>query len=87
MLLDTYGISIDDDPQGFIDLLVAQGHEGSFWDFKKIWPKNKVDLIHDVVCMANNLESNISYIICGIDEENDFRFVDVRTNNAHRKNT
>lgn len=87
MLLDVNNISENDSLEEIIEALLAQGHEGAFWDFKKIWPQNNIDLMHDIACMANNLESKTSYIICGIDEEEDYRTVDVKTHSENRKNT
>lgn len=42
--------------------------------------------MHDIACMANNLEFATSYIMIGIDEENDYATVDVRDNSDYRKN-
>ena len=37
--------------------LVLLKKEGSYWDFKREWysPDKKADLLHDIICMANNL--------------------------------
>ncbi|EMJ6201902.1 helix-turn-helix domain-containing protein [Clostridioides difficile] len=61
--------------------------EGAFWDFKRNWyTESKIaDLLHDIICMANNLENRDAYIIIGVDEEN-YELVDV-TNDSNRKNT
>ena len=61
--------------------------EGGFWDFKKNWyTESKIaDLLHDIICMANNLENRDAYIIIGVDEEN-YELVDV-TVDSNRKNT
>ena len=37
--------------------LINLHHEGSYWDFKKQWYSDKCDLLHDIICMANNLEN------------------------------
>lgn len=66
--------------------LINLHHEGSYWDFKKQWYSDKCDLLHDIICMANNLENRDAYIIVGIDEENNFRFIDV-SKDSNRKNT
>lgn len=60
--------------------------EGSYWDFKREWHGNNSDLLHDIICFANNLVNRDCYIIIGIDEENDYNLCDV-TNDANRKNT
>ena len=54
-----------------------QGTEGEYWDFKeepyfyegqseKDNNKKKGDLLHDIICMANNLSNRDAYIIMGI---------------------
>lgn len=56
-----------------IQQLISLKQEGQYWDFKKEWyPKDKkMNLLHDIICMANNLANQDAYIIIGIDEEND----------------
>ena len=49
--------------------LVSLKQEGGYWDFKKQWHEKKSDLLHDIICMANNLHNRAAYIIIGIDEE------------------
>ena len=66
--------------------LVQRKQEGSYWDFKKEWHTSNSDLLHDIICMANNQENKDAYIIIGIDESANYDIVDV-ANNAHRKNT
>ncbi|EEF94553.1 hypothetical protein CATMIT_00829, partial [Catenibacterium mitsuokai DSM 15897] len=53
--------------------------EGGYWDFKREWYDNdhRQDMLHDIICMANNIENRDAYIIIGIDEKNDFSIVDV----------
>lgn len=54
--------------------LISYKQEGAFWDFKKEWYEegNQANLLHDIICMANNLENRDAYIIIGIDEENEY---------------
>ena len=66
--------------------LISLKQEGEFWDFKRQWHENKADLLHDIICMANNLTDNDGYIIIGIDEENDYSIRDVKLD-KNRKNT
>lgn len=70
--------------------LINLRQEGGYWDFKKEWyktdSKGKQDLLHDIICMANNLENRDAYLIIGVDEENDYSIVDVADNEG-RKNT
>lgn len=66
--------------------LINLKQEGEYWDFKRQWHENKADLLHDIICMANNLTDNDGYIIIGIDEENDYSIRDVKLD-ENRKNT
>lgn len=66
--------------------LISYQQEGDYWDFKKAWHKNKGDLLHDIICMANNLDDRDAYIIIGVDEENNYSTVDI-SNDPNRKNT
>lgn len=62
--------------------LVLLKQEGSYWDFKREWysPDKKADLLHDIICMANNLwwtvmlhfhiENSILYRLTGHLERN-----------------
>ena len=66
--------------------LVGLIQEGEYWDFKKEWYKNKPDLLHDIICMANNLSNHDGLIVIGIDEETDYSICDV-TNDPNRRKT
>lgn len=60
--------------------LFYQNTEGEYWDFKE-FPyiyegqdkteinKKKNDLLHDIICMANNLSNNEAYLIMGISDK------------------
>lgn len=48
--------------------LIAFRQEGEYWDFKKEWHKNKSDLLHDIICMANNLSNHDGLIIIGVND-------------------
>lgn len=68
--------------------LIALKQEGSFWDFKREWysENQKADLLHDIICMANNLSNRDAYIIIGVDEESDYSVFPIQ-NDIHRKKT
>lgn len=66
--------------------LIALRQEGEYWDFKKEWHRSKPDLLHDIICMANNLSSHDGLIIIGVDEETDYSICDV-ANDQNRKKT
>lgn len=68
--------------------LISLKQEGGYWDFKREWyhTDKKDNLLHDIICMANNQENHDAYIIIGIDEENDYLVQDI-SNDENRKNT
>ena len=45
-----------------ITQLIGLKQEGEYWDFKREWHKNKSDLLHDIICLANNLTGHNGYI-------------------------
>lgn len=47
--------------------LISLKQEGEYWDFKKEWYSKKSDLLHDIMCFANNLVNSDCYIIIGVD--------------------
>ena len=76
----------NDDLYNTVESLRVLHREGDYWDFKKEWHDDKSDLLHDIICMANNLSGNDGLIIIGVDESNDHKYVDV-THNKNRYNT
>jgi len=73
-----------------IEELIALRQEGGYWDFKREWyandKKGKQDMLHDIICMANNLEGRDAYIIVGIDVENNYSLCMV-DKDLNRRNT
>lgn len=68
--------------------LIALKREGAYWDFKREWHEKTENLVHDILCLANNLESSVSYLIIGIDEQNDFQPFDLdRNETSTRRNS
>lgn len=49
--------------------LIASKREDDWWDFKREHHHDKGELVHDILCMANNRPRKDSYIIFGIDNE------------------
>lgn len=68
--------------------LINIRQEGPYWDFKREWYKKdkKSDMLHDIICMSNNLENRDGYIIIGIDEEDDYKSINIK-DDANRRNT
>lgn len=48
--------------------LIETKREDDYWDFKQCHHKNKADLLHDIICMANNRSNHDGYIIFGIQD-------------------
>ena len=69
-----------------IEKLIALKQEGEYWDFKKQWydEHEKTHMLHDIICMANNLVNRDAYIIIGIDEEQANSVNDVATDPNRR---
>ncbi len=68
-----------------IEYLVNLKQEGGYWDFKEEWYQNKTDLLHDIICMANNLCNRDAYLIIGV-SDNDKNVTGINNDN-NRKNT
>ena len=66
--------------------LIDLKQEGAYWDFKKEWHDKKSDLLHDIICFANNLANRDCYIIIGVDEESNYCLNDV-SGDHNRKDT
>ena len=49
--------------------LINKKYEGSFWDFKVCHHKEQADLLHDILCMANNQTYNDGLIIFGVSND------------------
>ncbi|MFR9257126.1 MAG: helix-turn-helix domain-containing protein, partial [Merdibacter sp.] len=48
--------------------LISLKTEGEYWDFKGKWHDNNADLLHDIICMANNLANRDAYLIIGVSD-------------------
>ncbi|WP_347104454.1 ATP-binding protein [Streptococcus anginosus] len=79
--------NINSDLESEIINLIELHQEGEYWDFKRQWYDSSkvVDLLHDIICMANNLANHDAYIIIGVDDE-DFSLYDVAADH-NRRNT
>lgn len=49
--------------------LINRKQEGGYWDFKQQWHENKAELLHDIICLANNLENHDAYLIFGVEDK------------------
>lgn len=75
-------MDIEDRVKNYISLK----KEGEFWDFKREWHHEDFRLLHDIICMSNQVSDEDGLIIIGVDEENDFRICDT-SSNENRRNT
>ena len=69
-----------------IDDLIFSKQEGAYWDFKRQWHERKDDLLHDIICMANNLCNRDAYLIIGVDQEKNYTISGVESD-PNRKST
>lgn len=64
--------------------LIRSRREGDYWDFKQEHHSNLGDLLHDIICMANNRVDRDAYIIYGI---NDSTFEIIGTQDSDNRKT
>lgn len=48
--------------------LIEQGCETEILDFKEQFHENKADLLHDILCLANNTQFQDAYLVFGIND-------------------
>lgn len=66
--------------------LIELSAEGEYWDFKQQWHSNNAELLHDIICMANNLVNRDAYIIVGVADSKSVQGVSVLgVPDEHRK--
>lgn len=51
-----------------IKKLIKKKKEGEYWDFKAKYHVNKAELLHDIICLSNNLLNNEAYLILGVSD-------------------
>jgi predicted HTH transcriptional regulator len=52
-----------------IKYLIDSKREDDYWDFKECHHENKANLVHDIICMANNRADQDAYIIFGVTDK------------------
>ena len=67
-----------------IAALIKSHREDDWWDFKREHQRDKADLVHDIICMANSRADRDAYIIYGI-EYKSFDMIGVE-NDQERRN-
>lgn len=63
--------------------LIETKCEDDWWDFKQEHHHDKAELVHDIICMANNRPRRDSYIIFGV-EDKSFKIIGVEADNYRR---
>ena len=63
--------------------LLHRRTEGTHWDFKRCHHKNKADLIHDVLCLANTKHPGRRFLIFGVDGK-DFSLHSISADSGRR---
>ncbi|MFE8698299.1 helix-turn-helix domain-containing protein [Cytobacillus sp. FJAT-53684] len=66
-----------------IESVISFKREGEYWDFKEQYHSNKADLLHDIICMANNRADRDGYIIFGVSDNYEIKGI---KNDENRKN-
>lgn len=46
--------------------LISRKREGTYWDFKQEYHKDNVRLLHDIICLANNIDNRDAYLVFGV---------------------
>jgi hypothetical protein len=66
--------------------LITSKREGDYWDFKEKYHTNKADLLHDIICMANNRAEKDGYIIFGISDDYEIKGIENDENRKSQQN-
>lgn len=61
---------IEDLNRQVVDLINAK-KEDYYCDYKEMFHKNNGDLIHDILCLSNNIENRDAYLIYGVSDDNE----------------
>lgn len=64
-------------------MLIDTKREDDYWDFKEKFHSNSANLLHDIICMANNRVDRDAYIIFGVADKS-FEVVGVETDENRR---
>jgi len=75
-----------DDFQSEIEMLITSKREGDYWDFKEMYHEKNPDLLHDIICMANNRADRDAFIIFGVSDDFVINGVDGDVNRKTQQN-
>lgn len=63
--------------------LIDSKREGEYWDFKAKYHENKAELLHDIICLSNNILNQEAYLILGVADNGHILGI---ANDPNRKN-
>ncbi len=65
--------------------LIRSKKEDSYYDFKMEFHKEKEDLVHDILCLSNNIENRDAYLIIGVSDDSSVIGIeeDLKSNNIY----
>lgn len=66
--------------------IIASKREGEYWDFKEKFHTKKADLLHDIICMANNRLDKDGYIIFGVSDDYEIKGIENDENRKSQQN-
>lgn len=69
-----------------IALFISSKRESDYWDFKEKYHSNKANLLHDIICMANNRADRDAYIIFGVSDVYEIKGVEGDENRKTQQN-
>lgn len=53
--------------------LIEMKREGSYWDYKEKYHSNNAKFIHDIICLANNIDNKDAYLIFGVSDNGEVK--------------
>lgn len=56
--------------------LINMKKEDYFFDYKVKWHDNNADLLHDILCLSNNIENAEAYLIIGVSDDHEVVGID-----------
>ena len=73
----------NDTLQETVATLISRRAEGAYWDFKRCHHRNKHNLIHDILCLANARHQGSRFLIFGVDDK-DFSLHSISSDTGRR---
>ena len=67
--------------QNLLRELLAKQHEGLWWDFKQKFHDDLLDMLYDIICLANVIHDGERYIIFGVSDQYEIAGLDPNNKN------